>query len=456
MTVRVRFSPAPSGYLHVGSARSALFNWLYARHTGGTFILRVEDTNADRSKPELVDSIRESLTWLGLDWDEEYLQSERFDLYLEAANDLLANGKAYLCDCTPDDVKARAEARGESASGGYDGHCRNRNVEPGDGVAMRFATPNEGVTGWDDLIRGRVEFENAVLEDFIIVRSSGVPMFHVANAYDDYDMGITHVVRGEDLVNTTPRVLLLREAMGATTQPTYAHLPLIVNEQRKKLSKRRDDVSVSDYADKGYLAEAMRNYLATLGWGPEDGVEVRPIEEIIEQFELADIGKAPAFFDVKKLDHFNGEYIRALPEDDFVSQTWPLVDGTIDRELYERLAPELQLRVKQFSQVPSFIDWIVGDAPEPSGKDWRKVMKKDKVPEALDLIIERLGEAPWEAAELERIVFGVGEELETRTQVPVRLAITGVRSGLPLFEPMAAVDRQVVLDRLKAARERLR
>ncbi len=456
MTVRVRFSPAPSGYLHVGSARSALFNWLYARHTGGTFILRVEDTNADRSKPELVDSIRESLTWLGLDWDEEYLQSERFDLYLEAANDLLANGKAYLCDCTPDDVKTRAEARGESASGGYDGHCRNRNVEPGDGVAMRFATPNEGVTGWDDLIRGRVEFENAVLEDFIIVRSSGVPMFHVANAYDDYDMGITHVVRGEDLVNTTPRVLLLREAMGATTQPTYAHLPLIVNEQRKKLSKRRDDVSVSDYADKGYLAEAMRNYLATLGWGPEDGVEVRPIEEIIEQFELADIGKAPAFFDVKKLDHFNGEYIRALPEDDFVSQTWPLVDGTIDRELYERLAPELQLRVKQFSQVPSFIDWIVGDAPEPSGKDWRKVMKKDKVPEALDLIIERLGEAPWEAAELERIVFGVGEELETRTQVPVRLAITGVRSGLPLFEPMAAVDRQVVLDRLKAARERLR
>ncbi len=456
MTVRVRFSPAPSGYLHVGSARSALFNWLYARHTGGTFILRVEDTNADRSKPELVDSIRESLTWLGLDWDEEYLQSERFDLYLEAANDLLANGKAYLCDCTPDDVKARAEARGESASGGYDGHCRNRNVEPGDGVAMRFATPNEGVTGWDDLIRGRVEFENAVLEDFIIVRSSGVPMFHVANAYDDYDMGITHVVRGEDLVNTTPRVLLLREAMGATTQPIYAHLPLIVNEQRKKLSKRRDDVSVSDYADKGYLAEAMRNYLATLGWGPEDGVEVRPIEEIIEQFELADIGKAPAFFDVKKLDHFNGEYIRALPEDDFVSQTWPLVDGTIDRELYERLAPELQLRVKQFSQVPSFIDWIVGDAPEPSGKDWRKVMKKDKVPEALDLIIERLGEASWEAAELERIVFGVGEELETRTQVPVRLAITGVRSGLPLFEPMAAVDRQVVLDRLKAARERLR
>ena len=432
-----------------------MFNWLYARHTGGAFILRIEDTNTDSSKPELVDAIRESLTWLGLDWDEEYLQSERFDLYLKAANDLLESGKAYRCDCTPEDVKARAEARGESASGGYDGHCRDRNVPAGEGVAIRFATPKEGVTGWDDVIRGRVEFENSLLEDFIIVRSSGVPMFHVANAYDDYEMGITHVVRGEDLVNTTPRVLLLREAMGATSQPVYAHLPLIVNERRKKLSKRRDDVSVSDYADRGYLPEAMSNYLATLGWGPEDGVEVRPIQEIIGQFELSDIGKAPAFFDIKKLDHFNGEYIRALPQDEFIARTWPLVDGTIDRELYERLAPELQIRAKQFSQVPSFLDWVVGDAPEPSGKDWRKVMRKDNVAEALGLIIERLADAAWEPDELERIVFGVGEELETRTQVPVRLAVTGVRSGLPLFEPMAAVDRGVILDRLRVARERI-
>ncbi len=455
MTVRVRFSPAPSGYLHVGSARSALFNWLYARHTGGTFILRIEDTNADSSKPELIDAIRDSLNWLGLDWDEEYRQSERFELYCNAADELLKSGKAYRCDCTPEQVKARAEARGESASGGYDRYCRDRNVGPGEGVAVRFATPKEGVTGWDDLIRGRVQFENSVLEDFIIVRSSGVPMFHVANAFDDLDMGITHVVRGEDLVNTTPRVLLLREAMGAPTQPVYAHLPLIVNEQRKKLSKRRDDVSVSDYADKGYLAEAMRNYLATLGWGPRDEIEIRPIQEIIDQFELSDIGKAPAFFDVKKLDNFNGEYIRALPIEDFVAETWPLVDGTIERELYERLAPELQLRVKQFNQVPSFLEWVVGNAPEPSGKDWRKAMKKDKVPEALDLIIERLADATWEPAELERIVFGVGQELETRTQVPVRLAITGSRSGLPLFEPMAAVDRQVILDRLNAARDRL-
>ncbi|MCL4153402.1 UNVERIFIED_CONTAM: hypothetical protein GTU68_020800, partial [Idotea baltica] len=287
---RVRFSPAPTGYLHVGSARSALFNWLYARNKGGTFVLRIEDTDADRAKPELVDAIKESLEWLGIDWDEEYHQSDRFDRYREAAEDA---------------VKARV---GENV--GYDGHCRDRDVQPGEGVVVRFLSPDTGTTGWDDLVRGRVEFENATLEDFVIVRSSGVPMFHVANAYDDLHMGITHVVRGEDLVNTTPRVLLLREAMGGTDQPTYAHLPLIVNEQRKKLSKRRDDVSVGDYTSRGYLAEAMRNYLMTLGWGPKDDIEIRPIAELIELFDLADVNKGPAFFDIKKLDHFNGEYIR--------------------------------------------------------------------------------------------------------------------------------------------------
>lgn len=454
MTVRVRFSPAPTGYLHVGSARSALFNWLYARHTGGTFVLRVEDTDADRSKPELVDAIRESMTWLGLDWDEEYRQSDRFDSYVSAVEQMLASGQAYWCNCTPEEVAARAKARGDK-SVGYDGYCADRSVKPGKGAAVRFRTPSKGVTGWDDLIRGRVEFENRLLEDFIILRSSGVPMFHVANAYDDYDMGITHVVRGEDLVNTTPRVLLLRQAMGATDQPTYAHLPLIVNEQRKKLSKRRDDVSVGDYADRGYLPEAMRNYLVTLGWGPKDGVEIRPINEIIEQFDIADIGKAPAFFDLKKLDHFNGEYIRELPDDEFITQSWPYVEGTIDKDLYARLTPELKVRVKRFDQTPSFLTWIIGDAPEPSEKDWRKVMGKEKVPEVLDLVIERLIGAVWEPEELERIVFGVGTELETKTQLPVRLALTGVRSGLPLFEPMASLDRDVVLERLRAARARL-
>lgn len=452
LAVRVRFSPAPTGYLHVGGARSALFNWLYARHTGGVMVLRIEDTDADRSRPELIDAIHESLSWLGIDWDEEYRQSDRFDQYLAAAQSFLDNGHAYRCDCSQEASKARAEARGGKP--GYDGFCRDRDVQAGEGVVVRFRTPDEGTTGWDDLIRGRVEFQNSELEDFVIVRSSGVPMFHVANAYDDLDMGITHVVRGEDLVNTTPRVLLLRAALGATDQPIFAHLPLIVNEKRQKLSKRRDDVSVGDYVEKGFLSEAMRNYLLTLGWSAKDDAEILPIEEFIAQFELSDINKAPAFFDIKKLEHFNSEYIRALSVEEFTERSRAFA-GEIDPALYGRLAEFVQGRVKRLDEVPSLLEWVVGDAPEPSEKDWRKVMGKDGVPAVLDLVIERLAECEWTPEVLEKLVFGVGEELNTKTQLPVRLALTGVRFGLPLFEPMAELDRSLVIERLVAARARL-
>ncbi len=458
VTVRVRFSPAPTGYLHVGSARSALFNWLYARHTGGTMVLRIEDTDADRSRPELIESIHESLRWLGIDWDEEHRQSDRFDRYVSAANGFLDSGRAYRCDCTQEAVQERAKAAG---GGGYDGHCRDRGVAPGDGVVIRFRAPDEGIIGWDDLVRGRVEFDCAVLEDFIIVRSSGVPMFHLANALDDLEMNITHVVRGEDLVNTTPRVLLLREAIiesrpdeTFSPAPQYAHLPLIVNEQRKKLSKRRDDVAVGDYRAKGFLPDAMRNYLLTLGWGPKDDVEIAPIEKFIAEFDLGDINKAPAFFDIKKLEHFNAEYIRALPVEEFVEMGLPFL-GPIDPSLFTTLAPFVQERVKRLEEIPSFLSWVVGDPDEPSDKDWKKVMGKADVPEVLDLVIERLGAADWTPEAIGEIVFGVGTELDTKTQMPVRMALTGARSGIPLFEPMAEMDRDMVLDRLRAARAKL-
>ncbi len=461
MTVRLRFSPAPTGFLHVGSARSALFNWLYARRTGGVMVLRIEDTDVDRSRPEMIAAIHDNLRWLGIDWDEEYRQSERFEQYREVTKKFVDSGQAYYCDCSREDVVARV---GENA--GYDGHCRDRGVEPpddggagdGDGdnrsVVVRFRTPDSGVTAWDDLIRGRVEFENEVLEDFVIVRSNGVPMFHVANAYDDLDMNITHVVRGEDLVNTTPRVLLLREAMGATEHPVYAHLPLIVNEQRKKLSKRRDDVSLGDYAERGYLPEAMRNYLITLGWGAKDDIEIRPIEEIVERFDLADINKAPAFFDIKKLDHFNGEYIRQLDLDSFIEQSQSYA-GDVDGELYARLAPFVQERVRRFDEVPATIDWVVGESPQVEPKDWKKVMTKDGVDKVLDLVLERLTDVTWEPEALADAVLGAGNELGLKSQLPVRIAVTGRRSGMPLFEPMAELDRSVVLDRIKAARDRL-
>jgi glutamyl-tRNA synthetase len=456
VTVRVRFSPAPTGYLHVGSARSALFNWLYARHTGGVFLLRIEDTDAARSTAEHLDAIGDSLRWLGLDWDEEYRQSDRFDRYRQVADDFLAQGLAYRCDCTPGDVKARAGDQAGSA--GYDGYCRDRRVAPGEGVVVRFRTPDHGEMAWDDVVRGRVSFDNAVLEDFVIVRSSGVPMFHLANAYDDLDMGITHVIRGEDLVNTTPRVLLLREAMGATGHPTYAHLPLIVNQKRQKLSKRRDDVAVGDYRSRGYLPGAMRNYLVTLGWGPKDGVEIRPIEEIIEQFDLVDVNKAPAFFDVRKLDHFNGEYIRALDGGEFVRRSRPFVAAGADMlpdDLYARMAPFVQQRVRRLDEVADLLDWVIGEPPEPNPKDWRKVMGAGGVSEVLDRVIAGLAAVEWTPEALEKLVLGVGEELGAKSQLPVRMAVTGSRVGLPLFEPMAELDRTVVVERLRAARARL-
>ena len=304
------------------------------------------------------------------------------------------------------------------------------------------------------MVRGRVEFDNALLEDFVIVRSNGVPMFHVANAYDDLDMKISHVIRGEDLVNTTPRVLLLRQAMGGDDVPVYAHLPLIVNEQRKKLSKRRDDVSIGDYADRGYLPEAMRNYLMTLGWGPKDGVEIRPMSELIELFDIADINPSPAFFDLKKLDHFNAEYIRALDVDEFVDRSQTYL-ASVPPDVFATLAPLVQQRVKRLDEIPDLLDWVIGDPPEPVEKDWRKVMGGDRVPEVLDGVIDQLATVEWVPAELERVVLGVGTALDTKSQLPVRLAVTGRRAGLPLFEPMAEVERAVILERLRAARARL-
>jgi glutamyl-tRNA synthetase len=471
-TPRVRFSPAPTGYLHVGGARSALFNWLYARHTGGTFVVRVEDTDTARSQPELTEAVLDALRRLGLDWDETFHQSDRFDLYRRAADRFLADGLAYRCDCSQEAVKARNDASGGPP--GYDGHCRDRDVAPGDGVVVRFRTPHDGVTGWDDVIRDRVEFENRHLEDFVIVRSNGVPMFLLANAVDDIDMGITHVIRGEDLVNTTPKVLLLREALGVSDHPVYAHLPLIVNEARKKLSKRRDDVNVADYLDRGFLPEALLNYLATLGWGAPDGVEIRPLTEIVELFELEHIGKAPALFDLKKLSHFNGEYIRALPVGEFVDRATPWIERPaapwgpeqFDLDRFAELAPLVQERTKVMSEIPELVDWLfLPDAPDDADS-WAKEMAKPHAAAVLDSAIagcEAAGE--WTAAATRAVVETAahaaglvgaeGNPQLAKAQAPVRVAVLGRSKGLPLFESLEVLGRDETLRRLRAARARL-
>ncbi|MBS1847160.1 MAG: glutamate--tRNA ligase, partial [Actinobacteria bacterium] len=249
--VRVRFAPSPTGFLHVGGARTVLFNWLWARHTGGVFLLRVEDTDTERNRPELTEAIFSAMEWLGLTWDDDVVyQSERFERYRSAAEQLFEAGDAYYCDCTSDDVAARAAERGGPP--GYDGHCRTRALEPDNGRALRFRAPDDGETSFDDLIRGHVTVKNSTIEDFVLLRSNGTPTFLLANIVDDADMAITHVVRGEEHVNGTPKYLLLGNALGLDYRPVFAHLPLLVDEQRRKLSKRRNDVAVGDYRAKGF------------------------------------------------------------------------------------------------------------------------------------------------------------------------------------------------------------
>ena len=464
--VRARFAPSPTGYLHIGGARTALFNWMFARREGGQFVLRIEDTDTERSRPELIDVIFQALEWLGLDWDGAPVhQSQRRDLYTAAVDKLLADGSAYWCDCTPDDVRARAEARGGPP--GYDGHCRRRELGPGEGRVVRFAVPDEGTTAFDDVIRGHVSFDNANLEDFVVQRSNGTPMFHLANAVDDADQGITHVVRGEDLINVTPKVLLLRQALGSTGELVFAHLPLIVNEKRQKLSKRRDDVSVGDYIDRGYLPEAMVNYLATLGWGPPDGVEIRPLPEIVELFRLDDVNASGAFFDVRKLQHFNGEYIRQLSVPQFVTRStrwlyedppWPT--ERFDVAAFEALAPLVQERVKLLSEVPGYVDFVFAPEPRLDDASWQKVVAKN--PELASAVLDhaavRFTGCVWEAPSLEAALFSYAEENDvsrSKVQAPVRVAVSGRSVGPPLFESLEVLGRDETLRRIAAARARL-
>ncbi len=450
----------------MGSAQSALFNWLYARHTGGTFLLRIEDTDAERNRPELTDNILDMLRWLGLEWDgPEVHQSERSDLYSQAADELVAAGAAYACDCTAEDVRARNEAAGGKP--GYDGHCRDRGLDPGPGRALRFRTPDDGVTAWDDLVRGKVSFENANLEDFVLLRSNGSPTFLLANVVDDADMAITHVIRGEDHVNGTPKYLCLRGALGVDEPPQFAHLPLLVNEGRKKLSKRRDDVSVADYRSRGFLPEAMRNYLALLGWGPPDGVEVRPIAEIIELFRLEDVNPSPAFFDLKKLTHINGEYLRALPVEEFVSRAEPfLVGGEAALQALVALAPVVQERVRTLDEVPGYLAFALGDDPEIDDASWQKAMVKGKAAApVLDAAAAGFATSPWRAADIRGVVESAalaaglvnaegGPQL-AKAQAPIRVATMGSTVGLPLFESLEYLGRERTLARIGAARSRL-
>lgn len=457
-TPRCRFAPSPTGYLHVGSAQSSLFNWLFARGSGGEFLLRIEDTDAERNRPELTDNILDMLRWLGIDWDGEIVhQSDNLDRHAAAVEKLEADGNVYWCDCTREEIDARNKARKDGRTG-YDGHCRDRGLEKAPGRALRFRVP-EGKTSWPDKVRGEVTFDNANVDDFVVARSTGAPLFVLANTVDDASMGITHVIRGEDHVNNTAKYLLLWRALDFGDVPTFAHLPLLVNEQRKKLSKRRDPVSVADFKAKGYLPEAMRNYLALLGWGPKDDIEIRPIEEIVELFRIEDVSPSPAFFDEKKLLHINGEYIRALATDDFVARAaefLPAGDAPLAR--LKELAPLVQERIKTLDEVPGYLSFLWEDEPELDEAAWAKATKDERALKVLELVQTHLAEAEWTPEGVEAAVRAAGAEAGflnpegqvqlSKAQAPVRLAVTGQRVGLPLWEGITALGRERALERL--------
>ena len=443
---RVRFAPSPTGYLHVGSARTALFNWLYARSVGGTMVLRIEDTDESRNRPELTQAIFEYLEWLGIHYDEgPYYQSERRDRHQEAVQQLLDDGRAYLCDADDNELAG---------------------TEMADGRAVRFRTP-EGTTVIDDVVRGEVAVDHAQLGDFVIWRSDGSPTFVLANAVDDADMAITHAIRGEDLLSSTPRAVLVAEALGATP-PIYAHLPLLVNEQRKKLSKRRDDVSLESYRRRGFLASAMANYLALLGWGPRDGVEIRPMAEIIGQFRLEDVNKAPAFFDIAKLEHFNGVYIRELDTEQLLVAIEPHLTGNEVPWPPERYRPDVvaavvplvQEKLRTLDGIVPQVDWLLCPEVPMDESSWDKAVVRGKASvEILDGTIAALADCPWDPETVKDAVFAVGEAHgvnRSKSQAPVRVAVTGRSVGPPLFEPMVHhLTREEVLRRLRNARSRL-
>ncbi|MEU8128116.1 glutamate--tRNA ligase [Micromonospora sp. NPDC049049] len=468
MTVRVRFAPSPTGMFHVGGARSALQNWIYAKQQGGVFVLRIEDTDAARNKPEWTEGILSALDWIGISrgsYEGPYFQSANAGEHRAAAARLYESGRAYYCDCTREDVQARTGSQYQ----GYDGYHRDRDLGPGPGHALRFRTPDEGATVVVDLIRGEPTFENKLIEDFVIARGDGSPVFLLANVVDDMTMGITHVIRAEEHLPNTPKQQLLWEALGVKP-PIWAHVPVVVNEKRQKLSKRRDKVALEAYRDEGYLAGAMRNYLMLLGWAPSGDREIVPWSVIEDEFRLDEVNLSSAFFDEKKLRAFNGEYIRALPAAEFIDACQPWLTGTgtiapppwqpeeFDADAFAAVAPLAQTRIAVLSEIVPNVDFLFLASPLIDEAAWTKTMKDGSAELLDDAVAAFEALESWDAESLKSTLEAVGAERGLKlgkTQAPVRVAVTGRTVGLPLFESLEVLGRERTLTRIRAARLRL-
>jgi glutamyl-tRNA synthetase len=449
MAPRVRIAPSPTGYFHVGTARTALFNWLVARQDpAGVFVLRIEDTDRARNQPEQIEGIQRALRWLGLDWDEgPYLQSERADRHRAAVAELLATGQAYVCDCTPEAIRERGGPP-------YDRHCRDRGLDPAPGRAVRFRTPERGADSFEDVIRREVTESYERTGDFVIQKGNGDPLFIVANVVDDADMAITHVIRGEDHITNTHKYVLLWDALGFGPRPVFAHLPLLVDAARKKLSKRRDKVAVEDYRDEGYLPEAFRNYLALLGWSPGEE-EIVPLATMVERFRLEDVTASPAFFDERKLRALNAEYLRALPADNLLERA--------DDWLRTRVAPIVSLvqqRSATLAEVWAMTDFLYQPRVTVDHDAWeRSVAKQPAFAAILEAAAEQYATVEWDASAIRAATEAAGAAAGVpslaKAQEPIRLAITGRTVGPPLFESLAVLGRNRTLARISDALARL-
>ncbi len=455
---------------HVGSARSALFNWIVAKQGDeagpGTFVLRIEDTDEARNHPDWTQGIVDAMAWLGMSgadpvFEGPYFQSSYADAHRAAAERLFAQGDAYYCDCTRDDIDARNKGTGRQ---GYDGHCRQRTLSAATGRALRFKIPQPGSTTVVDSVRGTPTFDHATLEDFVILRGNGSPMFLLANAVDDIEMGISLVIRAEEHLPNTPKQQLLWLALGHEP-PTWAHVPVLVNEKRQKLSKRRDKVALEQFEHEGYLASAMKNYLMTLGWSPPGDQEIVPWEQIEAQFRIDDVTSSPAFFDLKKLRAFNADYIRALPVEDFIDACAPWVTGPDTAWPEERfnpnwfavMAPLVQSRVTLLAEAPDYVDFLFMADPPDIADDWVKGMRLADAPDVLDDTIEAWTNSSWDAVALKEAFDALAEARGLKPGKaggPVRVAVTGRTVGPPLYEAVELLGRDETLRRLRQARAR--
>lgn len=480
MTVRVRMAPSPTGSPHVGLVRTALFNWAFARHHGGTFVMRIEDTDKERSTRESYDSLIEVMRWLGLDWDEgpevggphaPYLQSERGDLYADALARLRESGHTYDCFCTGDEVEARRKASGSKVMG-YDGFCRDLTygqraafAAEGRQPVLRFRMPDGEIT-WHDLVRGEISFDTAYVPDYALCRANGDPLYTLVNPVDDALMEITHVLRGEDLLSSTPRQIALHAALaevgiGNGIAPQFGHLPYVMGEGNKKLSKRDPESHLLGYRDRGFLPEGLLNYLALLGWSISADRDIFTLEEMVRAFDISDVNPNPARFDLKKAEAINADHLRLLSLDDLTHRVLPHLKaaGVVhdpvsdsDARLLELAMPLVAERMNKLTEAVDLLGFLFVDDADLERVDRVDDAGREVVRAAYDALE---GLHPWSTAEIEAtlrsaLVDGLG--LKPRLAFgPVRVAVSGRRISPPLFESMELLGRDRSLSRLRSA-----